>query len=140
MMTDYPLWELFFSALVSSTLLPGGSEALLAYQASNQISHPLALLMAATIGNSLGGMLTWLLGRWLAWRFPARELEQKHHTAMRRLKHWGTPALLFSWLPVVGDPLCLAAGWLRTNWLQSLIFISVGKALRYSTIIWLLEP
>ena len=138
-MTEYPLWELFFSALISSTLLPGGSEALLAYQATNLQVSPLALLAVATVGNSLGGMLTWLVGRWLVWRFPARKLEEKHQAAMARLQRWGSPALLFSWLPIVGDPLCLAAGWLRTHWLWSLLFIATGKALRYSAIIWFLN-
>jgi len=138
-MTDHPLWALFFSALISSTLFPGGSEALLIYQASNHASSLSTLLMVATTGNSLGSMLTWLLGRWLIWRFPARELEQKHQTAIKRLQHWGSPALLLSWLPIIGDPLCLAAGWLRTHWLQSLVFITIGKALRYGTILWLLE-
>ena len=138
-MTEYPLWELFFSALISSTLLPGGSEALLAYQATNNTASPLTLLVVATAGNSLGGMLSWLLGRWLVWRFPARKLEEKRQAAMARLQRWGSPALLFSWLPIVGDPLCLAAGWLRTHWLWSLLFIATGKALRYSAIIWFLN-
>jgi membrane protein YqaA with SNARE-associated domain len=94
------------------------------------------LLLAATMGNTLGGMLTWLLGRWLIWRFPARILEHKHQDALRRLQQWGSPALLFSWLPVVGDPLCLAAGWLRISWLPALLFIAAGKGLRYGTLIY----
>jgi len=135
-MTDHPLWELFISALLSSTLLPGGSEALLIYQTVNQISSPIMLLLVATAGNSLGGMLSWGMGRWLIWRFPARQMEQKHQIAIKRLQHWGSPILLFSWLPVIGDPLCLAAGWLKTGWLPSLLFIITGKALRYYTLIW----
>ena len=134
-MTDHPLWELFISALISSTLLPGGSEALLVYQATNNTSSPIMLLLIATTGNSLGGMLSWGMGRWWVWRFPARQLEQKHQTAAARLQHWGSPILLLSWLPVIGDPLCLAAGWLKTGWLASLLFIIIGKALRYSILI-----
>ncbi len=136
-MTDHPLWELFFSALISSTLLPGGSEALLIYHTANEISPPILLLLVATAGNSLGGMLSWGMGRWIIWKFPARQLEQKHQAAITRLQHWGSPALLFSWLPLVGDPLCLAAGWLKTGWVASLLFIITGKALRYSILIWL---
>ena len=135
-MTDHPLWELFISALISSTLLPGGSEALLIYQTANQIAPPAVLLLVATTGNSLGGMLSWGMGRWLVWCFPARQLEQKHQTAITRLQHWGSPVLLFSWLPIIGDPLCLAAGWLKMHWLASLLFIITGKALRYYTLIW----
>ncbi len=136
-MSDYPLWELFISALISSTLLPGGSEALLLYHAAHGITPPVTLLLVSTAGNSLGGMLSWGMGRWWAWRFPARELERKHRNAIQRLQRWGTPALLLSWLPLVGDPLCLAAGWLKTDWRTSLLFILVGKALRYAFLIWL---
>jgi len=136
-MTDYPLWELFISALISSTLFPGGSEAVLLYQATNQLAAPWLLLTVATVGNTIGGMLSWLLGRWLVWRFPARQLEQKHQTALHRIQRWGSPALLFSWLPVVGDPLCLAAGWLRIAWPVSLLFIAVGKGLRYGALLYL---
>lgn len=137
-MTDYPLWELFISAIISSTLFPGGSEALVAYQASNNLASPWVLLLVATTGNSIGGMLSWALGRWLVWRFPARTLEQRHRDALRRLQHWGSPALLLSWLPIVGDPLCLAAGWLRTPWHLSLTFITCGKGLRYGALIYLM--
>jgi len=135
-MSDHPLWELFVSALISSTLLPGGSEALLVYHAVNQTSPPITLLLVSTAGNSLGGMISWGMGRWLVWRFPARQLKQQHQTAIERLQHWGSPVLLFSWLPIIGDPLCLAAGWLKTHWLASLLFIITGKALRYYILIW----
>jgi len=137
-MTDHPLWALFFSALISSTLLPGGSEALLLYQASDPTNSASMLLLVATAGNSMGGMLSWGMGRWWVWRFPARQLEQKHHVAISRLQHWGSPVLLLSWLPIIGDPLCLAAGWLRMHWAASLLFIVIGKALRYYTLIWLI--
>ncbi len=106
------------------------------YQAANQIEPLIMLLIVATTGNSLGGMLSWGMGRWLVWRFPARQLKQKHQTAIERFQHWGSPALLFSWLPIIGDPLCLAAGWLKTDWLPALLFITIGKAFRYYTLIW----
>jgi len=46
--------------------------------------------------------------------------------------------LLLSWLPVIGDPLCAAAGWLRLHWLLSLVFIGVGKTARYAVLLYLL--
>ena len=96
----------------------------------------MVLLAVATAGNTLGGMSSWGIGRLLAMRFPAQGLlKQQHQRALQRLQHWGSPALLFSWLPVVGDPLCLAAGWLRMHWLVSLLFIAVGKAVRYLIIL-----
>ncbi len=136
-MTDYPLWELFFSALLSSTLLPGSSEGALAYLTMAQRSDPLLLVLVATLGNTLGAMLSWLLGYWLAYRFPARQLEAKYTHALSRLRRWGSPALLFSWLPLIGDPLCLAAGWLRFHWLASLLLITSGKGARYAAIVYL---
>jgi membrane protein YqaA with SNARE-associated domain len=55
--------------------------------------------------------------------------------AIERLRRFGSPALLLSWLPVVGDPLCFAAGWLRQSFLLSLLFIALGKAARYTAIV-----
>ena len=57
---------------------------------------------------------------------------------MSRLQHWGSPLLLLSWLPVIGDPLCVAAGWLRLHWLLSLVMIGVGKTARYAVLLYLI--
>ncbi len=130
------LWGLFASAFLSATLLPGGSEivlALLAHRGSREL--PL-LLAVATLGNALGGMSSWLIGRLL----PARQLEKtQHQRALQRLRRWGSPALLFAWLPVIGDPLCVAAGWLRIHWLAALVFITMGKAARYAVVLFLVS-
>jgi len=126
------LWSLFASAFVSSTLLPGGSEVLLAVLAHDGKRDLPLLLAVATAGNALGGMSSWLIGRLL----PAGRIEKaEYQRALERLRHWGSPALLFSWLPVVGDPLCVAAGWLRVHWLAALAFITLGKAARYAAIL-----
>lgn len=95
------------------------------------------LIGVATLGNTLGGMTTWLMGYWLAERFPARALGPQYQPALRHLGRWGSPALLLSWLPVLGDPLCLAAGWLRVSPLSAILFMAMGKGLRYGTILWL---
>ena len=135
--SDWSLWGLFLSAFISSTLLPGGSEAVLVLLAAESGTDKLLLLAVATLGNTLGGMSSWALGRVIAWRFPARRFAAKEQRAIARLQHWGSPVLLLSWLPVVGDPLCLAAGWLRIHWLPSLVFIAVGKAARYAVLLLL---
>jgi membrane protein YqaA with SNARE-associated domain len=136
---DASLWSLFISAFLSSTLLPGGSEAVLAYLATDDQHLPLTLLVVATLGNTLGGMTSWGIGRLIAIKFPARGLvKSNHQKAMERLQRWGSPLLLLSWLPVIGDPLCVAAGWLRLHWLLSLLFIGAGKAARYAVILYLL--
>jgi membrane protein YqaA with SNARE-associated domain len=136
---DASLWSLFASAFLSSTLLPGGSEVVLAYLAMNDQHLPLTLLVVATLGNTLGGMTSWGIGRLIAIKYPARGLAKPaHQKALARLQRWGSPLLLFSWLPVIGDPLCVAAGWLRLHWLLSLLFIGAGKAARYAVILYLL--
>jgi len=125
-------WALFVSALISSTLLPGGSEALLALQIS-QAQYPVwLLLVAATTGNVLGSMLTFAMGGWVARRYPLRALEKPaQQRAKRWLERFGPFSLLLAWLPLIGDPLCLVAGWLRFAWLPSLVMITLGKTIRY---------
>jgi membrane protein YqaA with SNARE-associated domain len=136
---DASLWSLFASAFLSSTLLPGGSEAVLAYLASDAAYSPLTLLLVAAMGNTLGGMTSWGLGWLIACKYPARCLvKPAQQKAVERLQRWGSPLLLLSWLPVIGDPLCVAAGWLRFHWLLSLLFIGVGKTARYAVLLYVL--
>lgn len=82
------------------------------------------LVLLATAGNTLGAMTTWLIGRLI----PERK---KTGRALAWLKRWGAPALLLSWLPVVGDALPLAAGWLRMPAAPCAVWVAVGKLLRY---------
>ena len=132
------LWVLFLSAFISSTLFPGGSEAVLAYLASDTQYSTYTLVIVATLGNTLGGMTSWGVGRLVALKYSTEKLvKPSHQKAVERLHKYGSPVLLLSWLPVVGDPLCVAAGWLRIHWLWSLVFIGVGKLLRYIVIIYM---
>ena len=131
------LWALFGSAFLAATLLPGGSEAVLAILAVRNEYDPWLLLAVATAGNTLGGMSTWGVGRFFGWGYPAsRFTDPKYNRALRWLRQWGSPALLLSWVPVVGDSLCLVGGWLRVHWLAALGWIAIGKALRYSVILY----
>ena len=133
---DFTLGSLFLSAFLSSTVLPGSSEVVLAVIANQKTYNPLMLLSVATAGNTLGGMSTWGLGWVISWKYPFSRLSKPNQErAIKRIQRWGSPALLFSWVPVVGDPLCLAAGWLRVNGWVALVFIGMGKALRYAVIL-----
>ncbi len=129
------LLALAVSAFVSSTLLPGASEVLLLGLLEQGKSDVLALLVVASVANTAGGFLTYWMGHW-----AQKGVERFRHrpapsgATVDALRRWGSPLLLLSWLPLVGDGLCLAAGWLGLRWLPSLIFIFVGKACRY----WLL--
>lgn len=123
---------LFLSAFISSTIMPGGSEAVLAYMVSEKQFNVEALVLIATIGNTLGALTTWLLGMLAAKKIPAEELlSKKKKKSLKFVKKWGVWSLLFSWLPVVGDGLCFAGGWLKLPIVISTVAILVGKAIRY---------
>ncbi len=131
------LWALFVSAFLAATLLPGGSEAVLALLAVRDEHEPWLLLAVASTGNTLGGMSTWAVGRFFGWWFPASRFTQpKYDRPLRWLRQWGSPALLLSWVPVVGDSLCLVGGWLRVPWFTALAWVAIGKALRYGVILY----
>lgn len=136
---DYSLLGLFFSAFLSSTILPGSSEVVLVALATQSDLPSWNLLAVATAGNTLGGMSSWGLGWLIALRYPLTELSKAaHRRAVEHVRKWGSPILLFSWVPVLGDPLCVAAGWLRMSWLGALLFIGIGKAFRYWVLLALL--
>ena len=120
------LWTLFASSFLAATLLPGGSELVLAglLKLHPQLYWP--ALAVATVGNTLGGMTSYLIGRVLPQRGEMKGLAT--------IKRHGAPALLLSWVPIVGDPLCVAAGWLRINIWQAVLFMAIGKCLRYLVI------
>ena len=124
---------LFFSGLVSATLFPGGSELLLIYYLHNSPDNALGYFTAITVGNSLGAFITYFMGYYLSW--GREKTQQKHEKISVFCRRYGAPALLLSWLPIVGDLLPLIAGWLKVAIVRSLLCIFVGKALRYGAII-----
>ncbi|EPR9128085.1 YqaA family protein [Cronobacter malonaticus] len=121
------LLSLFTSSFLSATLLPGSSEAVLVALLVSVKTAPWLLVLTATIGNSLGGLTNVILGQ----LFPLRESSRWQERAQGWLQRFGAPALLLSWLPLVGDLLCLLAGWLRLPWGPVIFFLCLGKALRY---------
>ncbi|GEA52818.1 membrane protein [Vibrio inusitatus NBRC 102082] len=131
---DSALTLLFATGFLSATLLPGGSEAaLIATLSLNQYSI-FSILLVATLGNTLGGLTNYWLGLWI----PNRTQQEKHgHKAIAWLQKYGYWSLLFSWAPVIGDPLCLAAGWLRMRFLPCLVLITLGKLVRYAVLVGL---
>jgi membrane protein YqaA with SNARE-associated domain len=90
------------------------------------------LIIAATVGNTLGAMTTWALGMMAAKKYPASTLlSKKNQDALAVVKDKGLWALFFSWLPIVGDAFCFAGGWLRLPIVSAFFVISVGKLIRY---------
>ena len=116
------LAALFAASFAAATLVPLPSEAaLFAYLRIHPENLALALA-TATLGNTAGGMTSYLLGRLV----PQKEV--KH---LRILRRYGPATLLLAWLPVVGDALCVAAGWLRMSWPAALGFMAAGRLARY---------
>jgi len=130
----------FISAFLSATLLPGSSEAALA-AALRLTEAPAGLLIAAaTIGNTLGAVVNWLLGLLVAGgesrvRLPASDAQIER--ARRLYGRYGVWTLLFSWVPVVGDPLTVLAGLARTPLALFLPLVAAGKFARYLAIAWM---
>ncbi len=117
------LYSLFASSFLAATLLPGGSEAVLFAVLKAYPDTLWTSLGLATLGNTLGGMVTFFMG----WMLP--QTQQLKH--VEKLRRYGTPALMLAWVPLIGDALCLAAGWLRLNGWQAALFIAIGKFARY---------
>lgn len=129
---------LFISAFISSTIAPGGSEAVLAYMVAAGDYQVELLVIVATIGNTLGAMTTWGLGVLAAKKFPATALlSENKQRALELVRKKGIWTLLFTWLPVVGDALCFAGGWLKLPFIQACLIILLGKFGRYAAIAWM---
>jgi membrane protein YqaA with SNARE-associated domain len=127
----------FISAFLSATLLPVGSEPILfGYTSLNPQMYWVAIFVAA-VGNTLGGMVDWWMGLIASKKIQSIEISTKGRLR-EWLREWGPKLLLLSWLPGFGDPLCVAAGWLRLAWFPCLIYMFIGKLLRYLTMTWLL--
>ena len=123
---DASLWSLLAGSFVAATLVPISSEVMLYAVLKLHPDRLWPAIGVATLGNTAGGMVTYAMGRWI----PHRN-EIKYEAQLRR---HGAAALLLSWTPVIGDALCLAAGWLRLHWLPCLVFMALGKAARYAVV------
>jgi membrane protein YqaA with SNARE-associated domain len=120
---DSSLAGLFAASFLAATLLPLPSEAALygVLQLHPELKWP--AVAVATLGNTAGGMTTYFIGRWIATKKPAKHLAT--------VERYGAPALVLAWLPVVGEALVLAAGWLKVSWVAAAGFQMLGRFLRY---------
>jgi membrane protein YqaA with SNARE-associated domain len=136
-MPSVGLPAVFLVALISATLLPMGSEPVLFAYVSVNPSMLWPAIVIATVGNTMGGMVNWSLGLGARNAFEAYKGVTAGRTQLW-LVSLGPKMLLLSWLPGIGDPLCALAGWLRMPWKACLIYMAIGKFLRYLTMTWLL--
>lgn len=137
-MEQLSLSGLFLSAFISSTIAPGGSELVLAYMINTHLFRIEHLIAIASVGNTLGSLTTWGLGILAAKKYSPSDLSEKKQRAVTLLKKWGCWALLFAWLPIIGDGFCFAGGWLRMPLFLSCVVIFLGKATRYCAVAYLI--
>jgi len=125
---------LFASALVAATILPMQSEAVLAGLLAAGGCPAVLLIVVATVGNVLGSVINWYLGRVLL-RFKDRRWFPSSDVQLERAQRWyaryGRWSLLGSWLPVIGDPLTVVAGVMREPLGPFLLLVTVAKGARY---------
>ena len=126
--------SLFFMSFLASTLLPLGSEWLLVVMLAGGYD-PFSAVAVASVGNYLGAAVTYLIGlwggKWLIERLLRISPEQQQRAREHYLRY-GVFSLFFSWLPVIGDPLCLVGGLLRVNFGLFTLLVASGKLARYA--------
>ncbi|WP_245609278.1 MULTISPECIES: YqaA family protein [Vibrio] len=137
MITSYLL--LFGSAFLAATILPFYSEVLL-FLLLQQGADPLVLIGVATLGNTLGSVVNWVLGRYLLhfknrkWFYFSQDQIDK---AQRWFQRYGVWSLLLAWLPIGGDALTLIAGILKVRLAPFLLLVGLGKCVRYIAVVYL---
>ena len=134
--------SLFIISFLAATILPFSSELTLAgLMATSNYDNSL-LLIIASLGNVLGSVVNWTLG------FYSRKLSKKKwfpfkdeqiENSSKWFNKFGRWSLLFAWVPIIGDPLTLAAGLLRVKFIEFLILVTIGKVSRYLVIFYLLS-
>ena len=141
-MTSASYTGLFISAFLSATILPASSEVVLTGLAASENFDPARLLIVASAGNTLGSVVNWLLGRFcLRWTdrpwFPVKP--ESLAAASRWFNRYGLWSLLLSWMPIVGDPITVAAGVLKVRFSTFLVLVAIAKTLRYMVVLGLVE-
>jgi membrane protein YqaA with SNARE-associated domain len=130
---------LFSSAFLAATILPFYSEVLL-FALLREGGEPVALVTVATLGNTLGAVVNWVLGRYLL-RFQDRRWFYFSRAQIAQAQRWyqryGFWSLLMAWLPVGGDALTLIAGIMRVRLWLFLLLVGIGKGLRYVSVVYL---
>ena len=133
--------SLFIISFLAATILPFSSELTLAGLVATSNYDNLLLLIVASLGNVLGSVVNWILG------FYSRKLSKKKwfpikneqiENSSKWFSKFGKWSLLFAWVPVIGDPLTLAAGLLRVKFIEFVILVTIGKFSRYFLIYYLI--
>lgn len=128
------LGSVFIISFISATLLPLGSEPAVfaVIKANADLYWP--VILVATAGNTLGGVVDY----WMGYGAKQTFAKERSTSWFGWLERFGPKTMLLAWLPIVGDPLCTLAGWLKLPFWPSVLYMAIGKFLRYITMTWLL--
>lgn len=141
MLEQLGLFGLFLGCMLSATVVPFASEVLVT--GAIAMGYNLwAVVVVATLGNTAGGMISYLLGWLCRWEWIERFLHVKRERLMRmhdRVKRWGVAAALLTWTPFVGDLIAIAMGLIRINPLATAALMAVGKFVRYLAVAGVLD-
>lgn len=132
---------LFLSSFLAATIIPFSSEAHLYFLVANNYNLYL-LLVAASLGNTLGGMSSYYLGYLCKWSWLEKYFkikESKVRSNQLKVQKYGAWIALLCWLPVVGDGIAVALGLFRLNWKRVMFLMFVGKTLRYVFLLFFIE-
>ena len=137
---EYGLSTVFVVSFISATLLPLGSEPAVFGLIKLNPDLYWQTIVVATIGNTLGGVVDWWMGYGAHKVVDQYRHSSTHLKALTWLERFGPKACLLSWLPIVGDPLCAVAGWLKFPFWPCLMYMAIGKFARYicmtSALMW----
>jgi membrane protein YqaA with SNARE-associated domain len=134
----FGLSTVFVASLISATLLPLGSEPVVFGLIKLNPTLFWPTIFVATAGNTIGGAIDWWMGYGAHRVLDKYKSSSSHAKALQWLEHLGPKACLLAWLPAVGDPLCAVAGWLKLPFWPCLMYMAIGKFLRYLLITTLL--
>ena len=138
----YGYLGLFVASFLAATILPFSSEivlvSLLRFSYGEFSYSPILILVSATLGNSLGGATNYYLGRFCKIEWLHKYLgfsNDKLNKTSVYIHKYGEYIAFFSWVPIIGDPLCIALGWFKAKQARFLFFMFVGKLMRYLILI-----
>ena len=133
---EYGLLGLFLASFLAATVVPFSSEAVMATMIGTDFS-PVSVVLIATLGNWLGGITSYLLGRLGKWEWLEKWFRVDRKKVLRAMEKWqrfGVWLALLAWLPVVGDLIAVGLGFVRANWWKTIFLMGVGKLVRYTVL------
>ena len=132
-LAEYGLLGLFIGSFLAATVVPFSADVLLIGMLVADLNSPLSLLLVATLGNWLGGVTSYAIGRAGKWEWIERlhVSRQSLEKQKSRIDRFGAPIALLTWVPFIGDIFAVALGFYRVKFLPAVLWMLVGKGMRF---------